>query len=202
MLFVANTVTVWIVGSSLIRDAFVRARAKTEGINLGLSRIGTKIWWQGYSGLVVKNVEAKIESMLKYETPPNYIVLHVGGNDLGKVKVGVLRNNLKCLFSKLSSRMPSTKFIWSQILPRSEWRFSNNKTAMEAARKRINSSIGAFVIGKGGHYIRYPDIALNDNFFKVDGVHLTTLGNDIMLNTLQGAIESFITTKNTTFPVM
>lgn len=200
MLFVENTV--WIVGSSLIRDAFVRARAKTEGINLGLSRIGIKIWWQGYSGMVVKNLESKIESMLKYEAPPNYIILHVGGNDLGKVKVGVLRNDLKGLISKLSSRMPSTKFVWSQILPRSDWRFSSNKVAMETARKRINSSIGAFVIGKGGHYIRYPDIVLNEIFFKVDGVHLTSLGNDIMLNTLQGAIESFIIKKSSTFPVV
>ena len=63
---------------------------------------------------------------------------------------------------------------------------------MNRARKRINSSIGAFVLQLRGNYVQYPDIALDVQFLKRDGVHLTDLGNEIFLNTLQGALESFM----------
>ncbi|XP_071177847.1 uncharacterized protein [Mytilus edulis] len=55
--FVSQTgqeVSVWIVCSSLIRNAFVHARSRTGGVNLGLHRIGVKIWWQGYGGMGIK----------------------------------------------------------------------------------------------------------------------------------------------------
>ena len=176
----------------MIRNAFVRARGTHRGINLGLSRIGVKIWWQGYGGMALKDVERTIKVMLEYEDPPTYLVLHVGGNDLGKIKVGFLRNELKNTIRKLSELLPSTKFIWSQILPRLKWRFSKKNDCMDKARLRINNSISSFVIRKGGHCIRYPDIVPDHRFFNEDGVHLTDLGNEVFLNTLQGAFETFV----------
>ena len=65
--------SVWIVGSSLIRNAFVHARSRTGGVNLGLHRIGVKIWWQGYGGMGLKDLEATIRKLLKYEKPRNML---------------------------------------------------------------------------------------------------------------------------------
>ncbi|CAG2216945.1 unnamed protein product [Mytilus edulis] len=79
-------VSVWIVGSSLIRNAFVHARSRTGGVNLGLHRIGVKIWWQGYGGMGLKDLESTIKRLMKYEKTPKYLVLHIAGNDLGKTK--------------------------------------------------------------------------------------------------------------------
>ncbi|VDI62386.1 Hypothetical predicted protein [Mytilus galloprovincialis] len=82
-------VSVWIVGSSLIRNAFVHAaRSRTGGVNLGLHRIGVKIWWQGYGGMGLKDLESTIKRLMKYEKAPKYLVLHIAGNDLGKTKLG------------------------------------------------------------------------------------------------------------------
>ena len=53
-------------------------------------------------------------------------------------------------------------------------------------------SIAQFCLTIGGYYIQYPDIALDVQFFKRDGVHLTDLGNEIFLNTLQGALEFIV----------
>ncbi|CAG2208156.1 unnamed protein product [Mytilus edulis] len=50
-------VSVWIVGSSLIRNAFVHARSRTGGVNLGLHRIGVKIC----SGMGLKDLESTIK---------------------------------------------------------------------------------------------------------------------------------------------
>jgi hypothetical protein len=37
----------------------------------------------------------QIRMMKRFEDPPHFLILHVSGNDLGAVKVGFLRNNIK-----------------------------------------------------------------------------------------------------------
>ena len=142
--------SIWIVGSSLVRNAFVHARSRTGGVHLGLQRIGVHIWWQGYSGMVLKDLEPTIKNVLKYEEPPNYIVIHVAGNDLGRIKVVFLRNNIKNTLKRIQTYLPSTIIVWSQILPRKTWRYSDSCESMLKCKDRINSAISAFVIKKGG----------------------------------------------------
>ncbi|CAG2208161.1 unnamed protein product [Mytilus edulis] len=66
----SQEVSVWIVGSSLIRNAFVHARSRTGGVNLGLHRLGVKIWWQGYGGMGLKDLESTIKRLMRYEKKP------------------------------------------------------------------------------------------------------------------------------------
>ena len=140
--------------------------------------------------------------MLRYEDPPSLLIMHVGGNDIGKEDTKELCVKLKTLFNWLSQLMPNTTLAWSQILSRFKWRHSENLQAMETCRTRINNSVGSYVVGCSGCYIRYPEIKANKQFLKEDGVHLSRLGNDIFLNTLQGAIEIFIkhSAPGSTFP--
>lgn len=63
---------------------------------------------------------------------------------------------------------------------------------MEKCRRRLNSTVAAFSINKGGYYIHYPDIK-PCRIFLEDGVHLTNLGNEVFLNIIQGAIDAFTT---------
>ncbi|VDI65752.1 Hypothetical predicted protein [Mytilus galloprovincialis] len=96
----------------------------------------------------------------------------MGGNDLGEIKTGVLRNRLKHYLKKV---LLNTTLVWSQILPRLTWRYSANIDAMDRSRQRINSSLASYIIRHGGHYIRYPDISPNSTFICQDGVHLTDI---------------------------
>ncbi|CAG2208141.1 unnamed protein product [Mytilus edulis] len=125
----SQEVSVWIVGSSLIRNAFVHARSRTGGVNLGLHRIGVKIWWQGYGGMGLKDLESTIKRLMKYEKAPKYLVLHIAGNDLGKTKLGFLRNEIKATLEKVQSYLPNSSIVWSQILPRTNWRHSKVRIA-------------------------------------------------------------------------
>lgn len=118
--------TVWIVGSSLVKNAFVEARKRPGGVNLSLQRLGVNIWWQGRSGLNIRKLQDHIKVMLRYEDPPNKLIIHIGGNDIGNVRVGYVQYQLKELCVWLSQLMPETAFIWSNILPRLQWRYSNN----------------------------------------------------------------------------
>ena len=99
-----------IVGSSLVNNAFVDARKRPGGVILSLQRIGVNIWWQGRSELTLRRLQDHIKIMLRYEDPPNKLVIHIGGSDIGKVRLGYLQYQLKELFVWLSQLMPETAF--------------------------------------------------------------------------------------------
>ena len=182
----------WIVGSSIIKYAFLEARQRPGGVNLSLQRLGVNIWWQGRSGLTLSKLRNHIRTMMNLEDPPNYILVHIGGNDLGNIRLGYLHYLLERFMSWLSVQLPETALIWSQILPRLKWRSSENTDAMDKGRRRLNSSIGAYMTKHGGCYLRYPDIKATHKFISNDDVHLTKLGNSIFLNIIQGGLEAII----------
>lgn len=65
---------------------------------------------------------------------PDYIVLHLGGNDLGRRSLVDLRKLIVELFRTILSIFPSVKIVWSAVLPRSNWRYSDNNVAIDKAR--------------------------------------------------------------------
>ena len=131
--------------------------------------------------MTLEKLREQITTMMKYEDPPKFIVIHIGGNDIGASKVEHLRNDVKHVLTWVARNLPNTLIIWSQILPRINWRYSENFDAMERCRYRINNYVAFFVIRNGGAYIRYPEIKVNNSFICSDGVHLTDLGNNVFL---------------------
>ena len=126
--------------------------------------------------------------MMQHEDPPNFIMLHVGENDIGNVKLGLIQLQLKSLISWIAKQMPYAKIIFSQLLLRLSWRYSENNSKME----KCIIAIASFIVKSGGYYIHYPDIKAENQFLVPNGVHLNELGNNILLNIIQGAIEAFI----------
>ena len=119
-----------------------------------------------------------------------HLVIYVGGNDIGKEKNW---NNLKLFLRTIQRKLPNTIIVRSQILPRRSYRFSTNNKAMEKCRYRLNNSIAKFVLEEmGGRYIRHPELFRSWSLFGDDGVHLTSFGNNLFLNDLQGGLECFI----------
>lgn len=184
---------IWLVGSSIVTHAFLEARRRPGGPNLTLNkRLGMSLWWQGKGGLTLRKLKGRIRFLMTLEELPQFIVIHIGGNDIGYISVGHLNYLLRRFMFWLSEQMPQTTLIFSQILPRNTWLYSNKNECMEKCRRRINSTMGRFMTKNGGCYIKYPDIKPTKHFIKRDGVHLTTLGNNVFLNTLQGALEQFV----------
>ena len=76
--------SIWIVGSSIIRNAFVSARKSYSGIHLELDRYNTSILWQGTGGMKWGAVESKLRQLQSLEHKvPDFIMLHCGGNNIG-----------------------------------------------------------------------------------------------------------------------
>lgn len=182
----------WIVGSSIVKHAFARARKSFEGSQLDVQRFGASLWWQGKSSLRWCLVCGYVRMLLQFEDPPDLLVLHVGGNDLGQVPLGDLRFNILLFLEDLRSLLPHTKFVYSQILPRLHWRYEYNHSAMEKARRRLNSFVASNIIRNNGCYIKYPEITENVGLFHSDGTHLSDFGNDMFNFRLQQGLQTFL----------
>ncbi|XP_078329662.1 uncharacterized protein LOC111105856 isoform X3 [Crassostrea virginica] len=153
-----DTQTIWLVGSSIIKHAFLEAVLRPGGTNLTLERQNISLWWQGYSGLQLGKTTQKIRSLKNVGPVPNFILIHCGGNDLGKLSVRRIRVVAKLLLLFIRTNFQNIKVIWSFILPRLQWRTSASLKAMEKARKRVNSHIATTVLQSGGAIIRHTDI--------------------------------------------
>lgn len=139
--FAGSRTRIWIVGSSIVKWAFVRARCLYDGPHLDLQRQGASVWWQGRGGLRWCHMRRTFRTLLTFEDAPDLLVLHVGGNDLGLVKLGDLRYSISYIVGQLRLLLPSTRFVYSQILPRLIWRNETKHFAVEQARRRINSFV-------------------------------------------------------------
>jgi hypothetical protein len=78
--------------------------------------------------MVVRQIMGQIRLMKKFEYAPQFIILHVAGNDLGYKKV------IRWILIEL----PNTTIIWSEILHRLKWRYSTNQTAMHECRSILD----------------------------------------------------------------
>ncbi|XP_052102937.1 uncharacterized protein LOC127736433 [Mytilus californianus] len=103
--------SVWLVGSSIIKHAFVHARRSVDGVNLGLERIKTTIWWQGKSGMRICEIIPKVKHLLTFEEPPQVLVFHCGGNDIGQKVSCVLGHDILKVIDCLRVLLPQSKFV-------------------------------------------------------------------------------------------
>ena len=169
------------------------ARSRPGGIHLGLDKFKVDIWWQGYGGLDIRGLQRKLKYLLQFNTQPKFLLLHSGGNDIGKIPLKTLRSQLETLLEFLDLTFAGTKIIWSQILPRSTWRYSENLAAMNRCRGRLNNFAAHKLVSAGGYFIKHPDLqVVQPGLYKSDGVHLSATGNEIFLNQIAAGLEAFI----------
>ena len=163
------------VGSSLIEKAHKHVKRRPIWVNLSLSdRYGVNVIWAGSSGLhfeiVINLCQALKNFCFSMGLPtPLYLVIHAGGNDIGRIPTDSLRKYICAVLTYLKVLLPGTVIVWSCILPRLKWQHSDNTVAMEDARARINSvcvcvwgggyTVCGFVGGRGGagRAIKHPD---------------------------------------------
>ena len=106
----------------------------------------------------LRNLKPKLRTMSSFEEAPYIIVLHCGGNDLGQHSIGDLRELAKSQLQYVATLFPTTKTIWSQILHRSNWRYSENLKAMDRVRIRLNNAAATEAVRLGGGYVEYPEL--------------------------------------------
>jgi len=139
---------VWIIGSSFVHWPSAYAKGRPENLHLGLEN--TAITWIGRRGMPWQDFDRTIQERLKTKTPPNFVIVQLGSNDIMKVKSLELINNIQCSMLMLKALCPNTRIIWSDMLPRIYWHGAKKPARVDLARKRVNRAIKSFLLKYGG----------------------------------------------------
>lgn len=170
--------TVWILGDSYVRRSKDRAR-ETIGKNLDMP---AHVEWFGRGGMCWNSLLHVFHQCLKGRTAPDVLVIHCGGNDLGRVKSVLLVKAMKEDLQYLHKNFPLMKIVFSLINQRPHWRYGP-PGKMEKARKFVNSVMDSFVLACNGITVHHSEIVFDKpGLFLRDNVHLTDEGHDIFLN--------------------
>ena len=72
-------------------------KSRPLGDNLGLQHYGYNVIWVGHPGLKFTQVSDICHSLINANPrcPPAYLIIHAGGNDVGWIEGGVLRQYIK-----------------------------------------------------------------------------------------------------------
>lgn len=186
-------VKIWILGDSHIEWVAHHAVTRQED-QLGLNPLNYHITWKGVRGAKLGSAVQLLNDLISEKSEmPNILIVHLGSNDLVDNTTLGLHLHVKSLITHIQENLPQTQIIWSCILPRpvhdSE---SHDQRGTRLRFKYINREASNMFHKAGGRSIAYPDIfPSNKWFFCQDLFHLSTVGLEIFINTLKGALEYF-----------
>ncbi|XP_073460352.1 uncharacterized protein [Aquarana catesbeiana] len=181
---------VWILGHSYVFLGAEQAALKPEGQQLGFPRGQVRIKWIGVPGMLWSRVLREVEHYCRLDRPPDVLLLHVGGNDLGIRASRELSRDIKFDFLRLRSMFPNTVIVWSEMMARTSWSMAMSVERLNKARIKVNKEVGKFFVRNGGLTIRHRDLEKEPQLFlKEDGVHLNAVGIDIWSLGLQEGIQ-------------
>ena len=107
---------VWVVGDSFVHWTY--RVAVTTGAGMDLNSIAT-VRWMGKRGLHITEFNDFLHRCWETEqTSPDYIILHVGSNDLGFLPKKAIFEAIKTVLSVTRTLLPQTIMFWSAIYPK------------------------------------------------------------------------------------
>ena len=170
--------------------AYRSSCSRPGGRHLNLKDRNVNIMWFCVKGMRWEQFDALFESTLKSSPPPNYLLVHLGSNDLGLIPGIQLFHLIKCSFLRCKVLAPHMTIIWSDLLPRLYW---HNASKIDSARKDVNRNVKQYLKSQGGLVNRHPSITHTEKrLFRYDGTHLNQLGNSVLLSGLQGGLETLL----------
>ena len=120
----------------------------------------------------------KISHLLKFEQPPEILVIHCGGNNIDHIKLHHLSCQINDAIFNLKIVLPNTNLFGRKFCRDITGGIAKTQKAMHRAAVRINNYAASLIVGLSGKYIKYPEISWdNRGMFDNDGVHLSQLGN-------------------------
>ncbi|KAJ8375326.1 hypothetical protein SKAU_G00059060 [Synaphobranchus kaupii] len=141
----------WIIGSSLIARLQVHLGAFGLDQNLGLD---CQITWAGRGGRRWEHLMPLLRSKRAgIRDDPDVMVIHLGGNSIGTY--GNTRISLmwcmKTDIREINLLFPKTELMFSDILPRWNWRGQTATTGygLERTRLRLNGAMFGFLSDMG-----------------------------------------------------
>ena len=171
-----------------------RAKTHVAGLQLGFQHQGEAylMWKSGRGDHLQENFQKLTDRMSSAQLPPDVVIIHVGSNDLGDTPWRTLRQQLRDGFKAVFDTQPRTRLVWSDIIPRRKYRQGCSYRAMEHMRKKLNRYASALCVHSDGGFISHPIKCGDEALFREDGVHLSSKGTDILLESWGQAIREWL----------
>lgn len=185
---------IWLIGDSLVSHL----EDSVSGLRLpAKAGIVSRILFQGKGGMHWVHFDTVFQRLMLFHATPMMIIIHLGGNDLVEWSQSKLLKTFKRQFAYMASVYPEAQLVWSDILPRQSWRGADNTPErlkkLDQKRRRINRLGRQVAFNVDGKAIQHELDFNTTGLFKMDGVHLTAVGNAIFFNTFEEAINLFVT---------
>ncbi|KAK2888595.1 hypothetical protein Q8A73_020043 [Channa argus] len=179
---------IWIIGSNYIQRGEEAAK-KIFGVNLGLN---AKVEWFGQGGMRWSRVLPWLYHELCRQSPPDILVIHAGGNDLGRMSAKHLVLRMQQDLREFHEKFPATKLLYSCINERKVWR-GGRPAIIDNGRKMVNAKMRKALGSLGGQVIEHPNLRFFDrSIYQPDGVHFTKKGNAIFLSSIRGSLQTIL----------
>nr|XP_033816048.1 uncharacterized protein LOC117367477 isoform X2 [Geotrypetes seraphini] len=179
--------SLWIVGHSFIHWAAERALIRPGGRHLGLGQQGLRVSWWGQRGMRWSQLLLLMERLRSRPRHPDILLIHLGGNDVDSCSGRDLINTIKDDLRVVLDWFPGVLLFWSDIVPRPRCLVSRRWTRGLA---KLNRQVGKWVMGQGGLQLMHEWVDVScAGLFHSDGVHLSAVGWDLLLNDFTSGCE-------------
>ena len=123
--------------------------------------------------------------------PPDILLVHLGGNDLGRPPGKVIVLEILRDLQELKGKFPAMKIVWSTMIPRYTWRLCCNPQCINRARREVNKEVWRAMCNGLGSVIGYPEIQLTrPDLYRNHGVHLSEYSTEVFLKDLQEGLRA------------
>lgn len=123
-----------------------------------------------------------------FENQPRAFLLHLGGNDIGSMTICRIFNFIRSGCRYIRAAFPQCTLIWIDILPRLEW---GPGSPTDRKRRRVNRYGRQLIRGEFNGEVVSCDIDnVTPGFYRVDGVHLSQVGLEMLLDALKDKLMS------------
>lgn len=96
------------------------------------------------------------------------------------------------MFYFIRVKYPNTTLIWSDMLPRTSWRYSLSARSGNKTRKRNQRRARSLFQNEGGVVIHHPALEQFRGYLARDGVHLTEEGMEVLLADFEEELTKLI----------
>ena len=138
----------------------------------------------GKSGLTMGRTRKLLDNSLEPKGK-GILILHVGANNIGLVDDLSWLDNLEELVLYIKARFPGYRLVWSDMLKRTNWRYTDPKDGNKR-RKRLQRRARKLFFKEGGSVLRHPILSSSEDHLAQDGVHLNLLGQEMFIQDITG----------------
>ena len=153
--------------------------------------IPARVYWKGKGGAGMANYDYLLNDLRKRAPPPDLLIFHLGTNDLVTIDEFALRQQIAVMLRDCAWAYPTSTIVWSDMLPRVFYMGARSQSALERKRRTINRWAASQCKAVQALCVHHPQFIWSEvSLFSYDGVHLSSLGNQLFRSNLRAFIVS------------